>query len=125
MPHVQMMIVRANELLGNRSLLPDVSQRLAGATTLPAAVDALDLLDAVDEQYHDEARLALEAVPAAVEQALLGAVVNAASRGIPVIIQWKPGSHVELQVWEAVADDLGHVGILLISPRAIDLAASG
>lgn len=122
MPHSAMLIVKANEVLGDPRALAGVSGRIAGMTTLLEAVEALDLLEAVDAPHRSVARQAVAALPQAVGRALLAAVSSAASRGVPVVLQWKPGSAVELQVWEAVGEGAGQVGILLISPRASDLA---
>jgi len=37
------------------------------------------------------------------------------------VLQWKPGPHIVLQVWEAVEVGVGHIGVMLVTPFARDL----
>lgn len=115
---------KANELLGDPQALAELGARLDPRVSLVDAVDAAGLFDAVDEPQRDRARRALHALAPSVGHALVSAAMSAATRGVPVVLQWKPGVAVELQVWESSNDDSSYVGLLLVSPSATDLAGT-
>lgn len=97
---------------------------ILGATTIADAVARAGLFDAPEIADADHARHALEALPASVGAAMLGALTSAVKSELPVVLQWKPGVASEVHVWEVVEDGVGEIGILLITPYGRDLAAS-
>lgn len=110
---------RQEELLTERA-----REAILGARTIAEAVTRAGLLDAPEIADADHARHALEALPASVGAAMLGALTSAVESELPVVLQWKPGVAAEVRVWEVVDDGVGQVGILLVTPFGRDLAAS-
>jgi hypothetical protein len=113
-----------NRALDRDGDLSGVAEVLANAPSVLDAARSAGLLDGggVDA---DHAADVLAKLPPAVDAALLATLRNAAERGVGAVVQWKPGADVELGVWEAVDGDVGHVGVLLVSPPGRKLAASG
>jgi hypothetical protein len=126
MPHVAELIYRANRLLDGT----DANTRNAaldavgGSKTVLQAIKRAGLLKQLTPEAKTQANEGLSALPAAVDQALLAVLKSALEREMPLVLQWKPGSSVELQVWEAADGNVGHIGVLLITPYARDLANS-
>jgi hypothetical protein len=119
-PHVAKLVHRANRLLDGTDAQEwrRAKDAVDHAETILEAVDRAGLLEQLGEPARAEAHTALEALPATVDVALLAALKSALHRRLPVVIQWKPGTNVELQVWEATEGEVGHVGVLLITPYA-------
>ncbi len=124
MPHIVAMIRRANRLLdGTDAQVRDEARTaLADASSLLEAAERAGLLEEFGDQDKAQARAALAALPITVDTALLAVLKGAVQRGLPVVIQWKPGANTELQVWESVEENVGQVGVLLITPYARDLS---
>jgi hypothetical protein len=125
-PHVSELICQANRLLdGTDAGTRDAAlSALDGASSVLQAVELAGLIDQLDKSRQPEARDALKALPGSVDAALLAVLKGALKRGLQVVIQWKPGPNTELQVWEAVDGNVGHVGVMLITPYARESAAS-
>jgi len=122
-PHAIRLVHKANRLLDG--LDPNASRRarrvLASASSVLDAVERAGLLEDLGEAADAEARAALAALPPSVDTALLAVLKGALERRLPVVIQWKPGAFVDLQVWEAVDGKAGHVGVMLTTPYAGDM----
>jgi hypothetical protein len=119
MPHKALLLRRLNRSLDG--IDPDATQwardALRAHTDLGDAAEAAGLLHPAEDFHPDGVREALSSLPAAVGTALHATLLSAVERSLPVVVQWKEGAHVELQVWEDVDDGVGQVGVLLISPR--------
>jgi len=126
MPHMVATLRLVNRFLDRQDdlLAEGAKEAILGASTIAEAVARAGLFDAPEIANADHARRALEALPASVGAAMLGALTSAVQRDLPVVLQWKPGIASEVQVWEAVEDGVGQVGILLVTPYGRDLAAS-
>jgi hypothetical protein len=116
---------RANRRLDgiDRAEKIQVLAAVTDATTLGDAAERAGLLDEAGGFDGAEARAALDALPGSVSAALLAVLRDAVERDAPLVLQWKPGGAVELQVWEAMDGDVGQIGVLLISPYGRELAA--
>jgi len=110
---------RQDELLTERA-----RDAILGARTIAEAAARAGLFDGPEIADADRALQALEALPASVGAAMLGALTSAVESELPVVLQWKPGVASEVHVWEVVDDGVGQVGILLVTPFGRDLAAS-
>ena len=122
MPHMVALVRIVNRSLDRDGDLGAAAAALGEAKTVLDAARTAGMLnhDSVDA---DHSASLLGALPPAVDAALLATLRSAVDRGVGAVLQWKPGPSIELQVWEAVEGDVGHVGILLVSPPARDLAA--
>jgi hypothetical protein len=124
MPYGLSALHRANRSLDG--LDPDLHEAarsvVAQASTVLEAWEGAGLFDHVDESRRDEIRSALTALPPAIDAALIATLKSALDRQLAVVVQWKPGMSCELQVWEAIDGTAGHIGILLITPYARDMA---
>jgi hypothetical protein len=124
MPHRVVALRRLNRFLDR--LEPDkaplVLEALRSTTDLGDAAAAAGLVDGADDVDIEAVREALAGLPPAIAASLHATLLSAAERELPVVVQWRPGSEVELHVWEALDDGVGQVGVLLISPRGSELA---
>ena len=120
MPHMVALVRIVNRGLDRDGDLGGAAAALSEAKTVLDAARTAGMLDhpGLDP---DHAAALLGALPPAVDAALLATMRSAVDRGVGAVLQWKPGPSVELQVWEAVEDGAGHVGILLVSPPGRDL----
>ena len=125
MPHVAQVIHRANRLLDGTDPVAQTGALIAvtGASSVLDAAQRAGLFEGLNGPGNMEARSALAALPGSVDAALLAVLKGALERTLPVVLQWKPGPYIELQIWEAVEDDVGHIGVMLITPFARDLRA--
>lgn len=121
MPHMVALVRIANRAFDRDGDLRTIASALAESTTVVEAARHAGWLDAKGVDA-DHAGDALAGLPRSVDAALLAVLRDAVDRGVGVVFQWKPGAAVELQVWEAVEDGVGHVGILLVTPRGRNLA---
>jgi hypothetical protein len=121
------LVHRANRLLDGIDAKTSKRARrvLSTASSVLDAVERAGLLEELGGAANAEARAALAALPITVDAALLAVLKAAVQRRLPVVIQWKPGHTVELQVWEAVEGRVGHVGVMLITPYARDMSVPG
>ena len=62
----------------------------------------------------------LDALPPAVDAAMLAAARSAVERGLPVTFAWKPGVDIDLGVWETSHEDggewVGAITVFLTAP---------
>ena len=124
MPHMVALVRIINRGLDRDGDLGAAAAALENASTVLEAARAAEMLDH-DSVRSDHAEALLGALPPAVDAALLATLRSAVGRGVGAVLQWKPGPSVELQVWEAVEGDVGHVGILLVTPPARELQDGG
>lgn len=126
MPHMVATVRLVNRFLDRQDemLTEAAREAILGATTIAEAVARAGLFDAPEIVDADHARRALEALPASVGAAMLGALTSAVKGELPVVLQWKPGVASEVHVWEVVEDGVGQVGILLVTPYGRHLASS-
>jgi hypothetical protein len=124
-PHAAALVRRANRLLDGTDAEASRLAEMAvdAASSVLDAVERAGLLEDLGEPAIVDARAALEALPLALDTALLAVLRSALKRRLPVVIQWKPGTNVELQIWEAVEGEAGFVGVMLIAPYARELGA--
>jgi hypothetical protein len=89
------------------------SDALSGATRVREAVNKANLLEGVDAALQNEIHAVLEALPPAVDQALLAALQSVLSRGVAVSVSWELGRPIGLRLEE---DGENGVRIVLITP---------
>jgi hypothetical protein len=65
-----------------------VQAAVAAAENVTGAVEALGVLDAQSDEVLLEARAVFQALPAAVDEAIMAALENAFARGLPVVLAW-------------------------------------
>lgn len=99
-----------------------VIDALRGTSDLRKAITRSGLLADADDIDAEALSAAVAGLPPSISATLRAALLSAAERDLPGVVQWKPGADVELQVWESVSDGVGQVGVLLITPRGRDLA---
>jgi hypothetical protein len=90
---------------------------LAESQSLHEAMTRAGLLDQLDKSVIEETRSFFAALPVSVDAAIRAVIGSAVERGLPVVIQWKPGPATEVRAWETVERNVGHVSILLITPH--------
>jgi hypothetical protein len=88
------------------------------------AAESAGLLNGLAAPVEQEARSALGALPASIDTALLSILKGALERNVPAVLQWKPGPHVDLQVWESADNGVAQIGVLLTLPFGRDLGSS-
>src|ERR1700728_16158 len=110
-------------LTGLNRMLEDSS--LEGYATVEAAADAvrdavegIGILDTLEPDVALEARAVLDAIPPAVDEAIIAALENAFERGVPVVLEWveADGDSIEVGVSEERHRDDVRVRIALVSP---------
>jgi len=89
------------------------------ADTLRDAVEAVGILDAVEEDLALETRAALDSIPAAAEEAVIAALESAFERNVPVYLEWVPvdSETIEVRVSEEPDGDGIRVRIGFASPN--------
>ncbi len=98
-----------------------VQAAVAAAGTVTGAVEALGVLETQTDEVVVEARAVLEALPAAVDDAVMAALENAFARGLPVVLAWvqEDSATIAVRVSEEPDADNGVVRVRLdfLAPR--------
>jgi hypothetical protein len=98
-----------------------VQAAVAAAETVTGAVEALGVLETQTDEVVVEARAVLEALPAAVDEAVMAALENAFARGLPVVLAWvqEDSATIAVRVSEEPDADNGVVRVRLdfLAPR--------
>jgi hypothetical protein len=112
-------IPAANRLLDG--IDPEATEAARGALaesqSLLEAVTRAGLLDQLEKSVIEDTRSFFAALPVSVDVAMRAVISGALERGLPVVIQWKPGPTAEVRAWETVEGNVGQVCILLITPH--------
>lgn len=107
-----------NEILGRPGEVAyqNVAEVSAAAASVRAVLEGINVLEAFAEPIGIEARAVLDALPAAVDGALLGALRAACDRGMPIRLRWVEAESIALRVSEG----RGHVRITLETPHGTE-----
>jgi hypothetical protein len=109
-----------NEVLGDTTL-EEYAQAQAAVEAADTVRDALEAFGAIDEltdREAAEARAVLDALPAAVDEAIIAAVENAFERQVPLVLEWveRADGPIEVRVSEEPHRDGVRVRIKFVSP---------
>jgi hypothetical protein len=112
------MLPRLNEILGDTVGGPYANAQsvLDAADTVRDAVEGVGVLDGLEPELVTEARAVLDAIPAAVDEAILAALESAFERGVPVALEWVQGDAIEVRVYEEPHRTTERVRIVFVSP---------
>ena len=97
-----------------------VRAAVEAAETVRDAVERVGILDLhPDPEVVVEARAVLDAIPTAIDAAILAAVENAFERGVPVALEWVPvdSGAIEVRLSEEPYGDGVRVHIGFVSPN--------
>jgi hypothetical protein len=88
------------------------------ADTVRDAVEAVGILEERTDEIVPEARAVLDAIPAAVDEAIIAALESAFERGVPVVLDWFEGERgtVEVHVSEERHRNGVRVRIVIVAP---------
>jgi hypothetical protein len=102
----------------DRAAYADVEAAVENADTVRDAVEAIGILDTLETDVADEARAVLDAIPPAVDEAIIAALENAFERGMSVILEWVQGERgtIEVHVSEEEFRDGVRVRLAVVSP---------
>jgi hypothetical protein len=92
----------------------DVEAAVESADTVRDAVEAIGILDALEADVADEARAVLDAIPPAVDEAIIAALENAFERGVSVILEWVEGERGTIEVHVSEEEYRGGVRVRLV-----------
>jgi hypothetical protein len=112
-----MMETKINQLLAREDLgaYRNGQEAVSGAASVRQAVERANILDGFTAEEAVEARAVLDALPRAVDTAILAALGAAFARDAPGRFEWHEGAFIELRVWEEPTG--GRVRIVLVSPQ--------
>src|ERR1700692_2649315 len=74
-------------------------QAVSAAASVRDAVERTAILDGFTPQEATEARAVLDALPRAVDAAILAALRSAFAREAPGLFEWHEGAFIELRTW--------------------------
>ena len=111
-----MVTTRINELLDREDLdaYRNAQQVVAAAASVRDAVERTAILDGFTPAEATETLAVLDALPAAVDAAILAALRSALAREVPGRFEWHEGAFIELRTWEEPGS--GRLHIVLVSP---------
>jgi hypothetical protein len=90
---------------------------VTGASSVREAIERVGLLDALDDPDVAESLAVLNALPQAVDRALLATLGSALERGVPVDLDWREAGFIGLHIKEVGQGDAGQVEIVLLTPN--------
>lgn len=70
------------------------------ASSVRHAVEAVGVLDGLQNEEAAEARAVFDALPLALDRAILGALATALGEGQPVVVAWEEGDSLAVRIWE-------------------------
>jgi hypothetical protein len=115
-----LMLPGLNRMLEDSELeaYANVVSAVEAADTVRDAVEGVGILDTLEPDVVIEARAALDAIPPAVDEAIIAALENAFERGVPVVLEWVEGDGDTIEVGVSEERHLGgvRVRIALVSP---------
>ncbi len=86
------------------------------ASSVCHAVEAVGVLDGLANQdAAAEARAVFDALPPALDGAILGALARALGDGQPVVVAWEAGDALAVRIWEEPGDD-ATLHVVVVSP---------
>ena len=96
-----------------------VRTAVQAAETVRDAVERVGILDQHLEPVVIEARAVLDAIPTAVDAAIIAALEDAFERGVPVALEWLPvdGATIEIRLSEEPHGDGVRLRIGFVSPN--------
>jgi len=111
------MTTKINEVLARDDLdaYRNGQQALLGAASVRDVIERTNILDGLTAEEAAEARAVLDALPPAIDAAILAALGTASARDAPGRFEWHEGAFIELRVWEEPTG--GRVHIVLVSPQ--------
>jgi len=115
-----LMLPGLNRMLEDSALegYATVEAAVEAADTVRDAVEGVGILDTLEPEVAVEARAVLDAIPPAVDEAIIAALENAFERGVPVVLEWveADGESIEVGVSEERHRDEVRVRIAIVSP---------
>ena len=96
----------------------DVEAAVEDADSVRDAVEAIGILDALEADVAEEARAVLDAIPPAVDEAIIAALESAFERGVSVVLEWVEGNRGTIEVHVSEEPHRGGVRVRLavVSP---------
>ena len=96
----------------------DIEAAVEAADTVRDAVESLGILDALEPDVAEEARAVLDAIPPAVDKAIIATLENALEHRHHVALEWVEGDHgmIEVHISEEATRDGIRVRIAVVSP---------
>ncbi len=96
----------------------DVEAAVEDADSVRDAVEAIGILDALEADVAEEARAVLDAIPPAVDEAIIAALESAFERGVSVVLEWVEGERGAIEVHVSEEPHRGgvRVRIAVVSP---------
>jgi hypothetical protein len=85
------------------------------ASSVRHAVEAVGVLDGLENTEAAEARAVFDALPPALDGAILGALARGLGDGQPVVVDWEPGDALAVRIWEEPGD-VATLHIVVVSP---------
>jgi hypothetical protein len=97
----------------------NVQAAVEAAETVRDAVEAVGILETLEESVAFEARAVLDAIPAAVDSVIIAALESAFERGAAVFLDWLEGDRgaIEVRISEEPHGDTVQVRIVFVSPN--------
>jgi len=108
-----------NQMMSNPSSQDylDVAAAVDAAGTVHDAVVGTGVLGRFEPEIVTEAHAVLDAIPPAIDQAIMAALGSAFGRGVPVALTWIEDLKIAVRVWEQSLGGGVLVNILLMSPN--------
>ena len=112
------MIPALNTMLGgrDRSAYERARSALADADSVQEALDAVGVIDDLDDNAAVEARALLDALPVSVDESIIAALESAFERDVPALIEWVEGESLAVMISEEPHGDGVRVRIAFVSP---------
>jgi hypothetical protein len=112
------MIPALNTMLGggNRTAYESARSALADADSVQDALEAIGILDDLDDDVAVEARAVLGAIPVAVDESIIAALESAFERDVPALIEWVEGDSLAVMISEEPHGDDIRVRIVFVAP---------
>jgi hypothetical protein len=115
-----LMLPGLNRMLEDSALeaYATVEAAVEAADTVRDAVEGIGILDTLEPDVAVEARAVLDAIPPAVDEAIIAALENAFERGVPVVLEWveADSESIEVGISEERHRDEVRVRIAIVSP---------
>ena len=100
---------------------PDgILETIAESATVREAAEDLGLLSVLSEQQAERMVEFLDAIPPALDAAVLAAARSAFARGVRVQLTWEPAYDFQVHLWEAAEGSAGLVNINVLSPHPVE-----
>ena len=87
--------------------------------TVHEAVVATGILGQFEAEVVTEARAVLDAIPPAIDEAIMAALGSAFGREVPVVLTWIEDPKIAVRVWEQPQGGGVLVNILFMSPHGL------